>query len=165
MVKAGVYLLLSPNRCRSAPLKSQLCNRNMKNKLITSIILLFATTAAFATKPCPPSPCVTQSQFDKEKCVAASNWIATGEVKKVIHNYSGEPLNKDFASFIFFVKTQEKGKEPVHKELHFTVGWCDNPKPLPKDTSGLFRFYGITYKSMANKTDKYEYLHFEHLGK
>ncbi len=137
----------------------------VKIKLITIIISIFIATPTFATKPCPQLPCFLQSKLDKEKCVAAADWIATGTIALVAHNYIGEPLNKDFANFTFMVKTQQKGKSSIQKELLFTVGWCNNSKPLPKDTSGLFRFYGVTYKSIDNKTNIHEYLHFEKLGK
>ncbi len=128
-------------------------------------ILLLAASPVFATKPCPQLPCFSQSKFDKQKCVAAADWIATGQITKVIHNYKGEPLNKDFARFSFIVKTQEKGNAAIQKELRFTIGWCDNSKSLPEDTSGFFRFYGITHKSIDTKTDSYEYLYFEKISK
>ncbi len=136
----------------------------MRQKLTAVAILLFAASPVFATKPCPQSPCFSQLKFDKEKCVAAADWITTGQITEVIHNYKGEPLNKDFASFIFKIKTQEKGNAAIQKELRFTVGWCDNSKSLPEDISGFFRFYGITYKSTDTKTDNYEYLHFEKIN-
>ncbi len=108
----------------------------MKIKFIIIIILLLAPTKVFATKPCPQSPCFTKSQFDKEKCIEVSDWMAIGKIENVIHNYKGHPLNKDFASFTFIVETWEKGEGQIQKKLYFSVGWCHNPADF--DTEGSF---------------------------
>lgn len=143
----------------------------MKKKIIKFISAVALSTIisnyAFATKPCHPNKCFSHHpyQFDRKKCEDASDWIAIGRIKSIVHNYKGRPLNKDFASFTFIVETWEKGEDPIQEELHFTVGWCHNSQQLPKDTSGLFRFYGIIYKSEHDKTKEHRYLYFEPLEK
>ncbi len=79
----------------------------MKATLLITIIFFITVPDVFATKPCPQSPCFNQSRFDKAKCTSAADWIATGKIRKVIHNVMGEPLNTDFASFTFILKAQQ----------------------------------------------------------
>ncbi len=51
----------------------------------------------------------------------------------------------------------------MNHELIFKIGWCENQKELPADTSGRFRFYG-TYKS-APVSGSNQYYYFEALNK
>jgi hypothetical protein len=111
--------------------------------LIAALILFTSAGALFATKPCQSSPCQAPSgELDRPKCEQVAKWIAVGVISRVEHHREGPPLLKDFARFTFRVQRWEKGTGKVGQEFRFKVGWCDNQQELPKDTSGLFRFFG-----------------------
>jgi hypothetical protein len=116
----------------------------------------------FATKPCLPSPCETKGgTIDVARCQSLADWIAIGTITNVIHHEQGAPLFKDFAEFTFTVQTSEKGTNMVGREIRFQVGWCENSQPLPKDTSGRFRIFGLPLPKDASVPNRY--LHFEPL--
>jgi hypothetical protein len=116
--------------------------------------------AAHATKPCLPPPCETGGgAIDVAKCREIAAWVATGTITGVVHHEQGSPLFKDFAEFTFTVRTQEKGAGLVGREIRFAVGWCENAQPLPKDTSGTFRMFGLALP--ADPSIPNQYLHFE----
>jgi hypothetical protein len=117
---------------------------------ITHRVMLIAVGVAalqspvLATKPCLPSPCeTTGGTIDRAKCQRLADWIATGTMTSVVQHEQGYPLLKDFAEFTFTVQTWEKGNGKIGREFRFQVGWCENSQPLPKDTSGTFRVFGL----------------------
>jgi|SRR5664279_1352248 len=115
---------------------------------------------AFATKPCLPSPCETRGgTIDVAKCQGLADWIATGTITNVVHHEQGDPLFKDFAEFTFTVQSLEKGTGLVGREIRFQVGWCENSQPLPKDTSGTFRIFGLPLPKDPSIPN--QYFHFE----
>lgn len=125
---------------------------------------LFATAgipgSALATKPCLPGPCeAIGGGIDLPKCEKAADWIAVGVISNVVRHEQGPPLMKDFAEFTFTVQAWEKGQGKVGQEIRFQVGWCENTRPLPKDTSGRFRFFGKTLP--VDPTIPNQYIHFE----
>jgi hypothetical protein len=91
-----------------------------------------------------------------------ADWIATGTITGVVHHVQGEPLFKDFAEFKFTVQTLEKGAGLVGREIPFQVGWCENTQPLPKDTFGTFRMFGLPLPKDPSVPN--QYLHFERAG-
>jgi hypothetical protein len=112
----------------------------------------------YATKPCPPSPCVNESnQFDEAACRAKSDWIAVGTISNVVHKREGQPTNKDFATFTLRVQKWELGGKNQSDKLTFRVGWCENQQELPADTSGLFRFYGTLKPAPVSGSQQYYY--------
>jgi hypothetical protein len=137
----------------------------MHNTLGAILILLGVTALslpAFATKPCLPSPCEAKGgAIDVAKCQALADWIATGTITGVVHHVQGDPLFKDFAEFTFTVQTLEKGTGMAGREIRFQVGWCENSQPLPKDTSGTFRMFGLPLPKDASVPK--QYLRFEPL--
>ena len=135
-----------------------------------SALLAFALAAlvvldgrpASATKPCPASPCdATGGGVDLAKCEALADWVATGTISGVAHHEQGSPLFKDFAEFTFTVASPEKGAVKAGQVFKFQVGWCENTRPLPKDTSGTFRVYGKPIPKDPSVAP--EYLDFEPL--
>lgn len=126
-------------------------------------VVLLVTAApdpVLATKPCLPGPCdAPGGGTDIKKCESVADWVAVGTISKVVRHEQGPPLLKDFAEFTFTVKAWEKGQGKVGQEIRFQVGWCENTRPLPKDTSGLFRFFGKTLP--AEPTLPNQYIHFE----
>jgi len=137
----------------------------MRNPLRVILITLGVTALqppGFATKPCLPSPCETKGgTIDVARCQILADWIATGTITSVVHHEQGYPLLKDFAEFTFTVQTSEKGASMVGREIRFQVGWCENSQPLPKDTSGTFRIFGLPLPKDASLPN--QYLHFEPL--
>jgi hypothetical protein len=138
----------------------------MRNATRVIIILLGAIgfqLPAFATKPCLPSPCEARGgTIDAAKCWALADWIATGTITSVVHHVQGDPLFKDFAEFRFAVQALEKGDGLAGREIPFQVGWCENTQPLPKDTSGTFRMFGLPLTEDPSVPNRY--LHFERVG-
>jgi len=128
---------------------------------IAAITLMFASVGSLlATKPCPPSPCDAPSgEFDRTTCEQLAAWVAVGTISRVAHHPEGPPTLKDFAEFTFRVERWEKGTGKMGHEFRFKVGWCDNQQQLPKDTSGLFRFFGTT----SSSENLPRYLFFERL--
>ena len=127
---------------------------------IAALILLASAGELPATKPCESSPCQAPSgTLDRPKCEQQAAWIAVGVVSRVVHHREGPPLLKDFAKFTFRVQRWEKGSGKVGQEFRFKVGWCDNRQELPKDASGLFRFYGTAPSADGEP----RYLFFERL--
>lgn len=112
---------------------------------------------ALATKPCMKEPCI-----DAGNCAEIAEWVAEGTIDDVTHNYKGKPLLKDFADFTLevtrWVKPHASGQQP--SDIDFKVGWCENVRELPKDTSGTFRFYGAD----APDSEKPHYLYFERVN-
>ena len=122
--------------------------------------LLLGPGVARATKPCLPAPCdAPGGGADLKKCEAIADWIAVGTVTNVVRHEQGPPLSKDFAEFTFVVKSWEKGAGKAGLEIRFQVGWCENTRPLPKDTWGLFRFFGRAFPKDPSVPN--QYLHFE----
>jgi hypothetical protein len=111
------------------------------------------------TKPCPPPPC---GRLDDAGCTAKATWVAVGRIVQVVHHVKGAPLMKDFAEIVFVPERWEK--KPPAKELPqsiiFKVGWCNNMKTAPEDTSGEFRFFGD-----GSATMEPQYLDFRALPK
>jgi hypothetical protein len=133
-------------------------------KAIRAIVICAAIAAlpppASATKPCLPPPCETNGgQTDIAKCRALADWIATGTIVNVVHHQQGDPLFKDFAEFTFAIQALEKGAGMVDRDVRFQVGWCENTQPLPKDTSGTYRIYGVAFPT--DRSVPNQYLHFE----
>jgi hypothetical protein len=137
----------------------------MRNTLRVMLIALGVAVVqppALATKPCLPSPCETKGgTIDAAKCRNLADWVATGTITNVVHHEQGDPLFKDFAEFTFTAQTSEKGASMVGREIRFQVGWCENAQPLPKDTSGAFRIFGLPLPKDASIPN--QYLHFEAL--
>jgi hypothetical protein len=129
----------------------------MKRHFIrTAVALVLLSGPAGATKPCPPEPCRTPSgSLDPRKCGERAAWVAVGEIADVVHHEQGPPLLKDFAEFTFRVSAWEKRASSQPSELRFRVGWCDNPRELPKDHSGRFRFYGLPFPSDPSLPNTY----------
>jgi hypothetical protein len=114
----------------------------------------------FATKPCLPPPCeIAGGATDLAKCQALAAWVATGNINDVVHHEQGFPLNKDFAEFTLTIQAWEKGTGKTGQEIRFQVGWCENTQPLPRDTSGTFRFFGLP--APGDSSIPNQYLHFE----
>jgi len=114
---------------------------------------------ALATKPCPPSPCATEGgAISIAKCRSIAAWVATGTISEVVHHEQGYPLLRDFAEFTFNVTAWEKGAAK-QRALRFRVAWCENSQPLPRDTSGTFRFFGLPLPSDPSLPNLY--IHFE----
>ena len=134
--------------------------RNFCRLLIVGLVIGAVHAPALATEPCLPSPCAAADySVDTAKCSRLAEWIATGTITSVVHHKQGDPVFKDFAEFTFTVKTSEKGAMAVGRQLRFQVGWCQNWKALPKDTSGIFRFFGLPLP--ADATLPNQYLFFE----
>ena len=120
------------------------------------------SVSALATKPCMPGPCVgSGGGIDIRQCERIADWIAVGTISEVVHHEMGFPLLKDFAEFTFTAQSWEKGEGRVGQEIRFKVGWCENTRPLPKDTSGSFRFFGKTLATAPPFLN--QYIHFEPL--
>lgn len=119
--------------------------------LVRTAFMIFAvgmySPQSDATKPC--DICLG------DECSQQSAWIAVGRIREVEEDKQPYPLNKNFASFTFVPEKIEKGDLKPFKPLFFKVGWCENPKELPENTRGFFRFYG--------KSDT-EYLGFDKLA-
>jgi hypothetical protein len=132
----------------SSTISTMSIKRNNLILLLIILSLLMLPRPLLATKPCPPSPCLDKNgKLDDEKCRVVSEWIAVGTITKIKHDRKGYPLNKDFAEFTLNVIQWEKGDcKKLGKKLRFKVGWCQNQFELPKETGGLFRFYG-TYQT------------------
>lgn len=115
---------------------------------------------AYATKPCPPSPCETSTgQLDRTKCEASADWIAQGTITNVVHHPAGPPLNKDFAEFTFRIEKWEKKMDSVGPEVQFKVGWCDNRQELPTRTKlGSFRVYGLRPDPASSSASRYIFI-------
>lgn len=129
------------------------------------ISLLFLSVETFATKPCNPSPCFTDStaqKFDKEKCTSSSDWVAVGEIQIKAHDFIGMPLNRDFVLFDFIVKDWEKSITLKKAKIPFKVGWCMNQMFPYENSKGLFRFYGILHVDREGEKE-YRYLYIEKL--
>ena len=128
--------------------------------LLISLVFGALHAPVLATQPCLPSPCSTVGgTVDLAQCRKLAGWIATGTITRVVHHEEGYPVFKDFAEFTFTIKTWEKNAVKSRRELRFQVGWCNNTQPVPKDTSGTFRFFGLPLPkdpSLAN-----QYLYFE----
>jgi hypothetical protein len=104
----------------------------------------------------PAPPCeTTGGTVDRAKCQRLADWIATGTITNVVHHEQGYPLLKDFAEFTLTVQTWEKGGGKVGRELRFQVGWCENSQPLPKDTSGSFRVFGLALPKDPSVPNQY----------
>jgi hypothetical protein len=128
--------------------------------LIVAFIICTVYAPAFATEPCLPSPCTgTGGSVDTAKCSRLAEWVATGTITSVVHHKQGDPVFKDFAEFTFTVKASEKGAMVVGRQIRFQVGWCQNWLALPKNTSGIFRFFGLPLP--ADATLPNQYLFFE----
>lgn len=126
--------------------------------LVISLLACWAYAPAHATKACMPSPCAgANGSIDAGKCAQLAAWIATGAISGIVHHEEGDPLFKDFADFTFTVQATEKGGIGVGQKLKFQVGWCENWQTLPKDTSGLFRFYGLPLPTDATLPNQYLY--------
>ena len=133
----------------------------MRTAIVTVVLVLWLVNSSYATKPCSPSPCMNEKyQINEALCREKSDWIAIGTLSNIVHDLQGMPTNKDFAKFTLIVKEWEKGGNG-QGELKFKVGWCENQQELPKDTSGLFRFYG-TYE-LAPVSQGMQYYYFEAL--
>ena len=126
-----------------------------------AVTLLLAPAGDLAaTKPCESSPCQAPSgELDRPRCQQLAAWVAVGSISSVVHHREGPPTLKDFAEFTFRVQRWEKSTGQVGQKFRFKVGWCDNRQELPKDTSGLFRFFGTT----STPDGKPGYLFFERL--
>ena len=112
--------------------------------------------AALATKPCLPPPCETATGgVDAARCSERADWIATGTIVRVVHHEEGPPLLKDFAEFTFVVAGVTKGHVTPGQSIRFHVGWCDNARTLPADTSGRFRFYGFALPADASLPNRF----------
>lgn len=95
--------------------------------------------------------------IDLAKCQSLADWIATGTITGVVHHEQGYSLLKDFAELTFVVQAWEKGSGKVGQELRFQVGWCENMQPVPEDTSGTFRFYGLPLPKDSSLPNQYLY--------
>lgn len=114
-----------------------------------------------ATKPCPPPVCRDDAgAIDAARCKALSDWVAIGTIGAVVHHEEPYPLLKDFAEFSFTITTPEKGPVEVGQVLRFRVGWCENSRPPPENTSGLFRFFGL----LSSDPTQPRFLDFERAG-
>jgi hypothetical protein len=131
------------------------------SRLRWGVVAVLATAGpSLATKPCIPGPCEAPGGgTDLKRCQSVADWVAVGTITKVVRHEQGPPLNKDFAEFTFTVNTWEKGAGKPLQEIRFQVGWCENTRPLPRDTSGLFRFFGPALP--ADPSLPNHYLHFE----
>ncbi len=125
------------------------------------LVLLLFPGDAFATKECPPRPCMEQGKFDRKICEEQADWIVLGRIVDVEHDRQGPPLGKDFAGFKLVVDKCEKGC-PQPPEFSFKVGWCYNQQELPGNPVGLFRFYGLKAKEPLHGGSQYMY--FERAG-
>ena len=123
-------------------------------RLLLILLVFFQAQAVFATKPCPPPPCVVDNKFNEAKCVEVSDWVAVGKISDVVHDKKGEPLYRDFAKFKFTISKVKKGKVKVGESINFQVGWCVNMGVPPYDTTGEFIFYGRNSKPSI-------YIHFD----
>jgi hypothetical protein len=113
-------------------------------KKLALIALLIAASPyrASATKSCPGAlPCDTERKFNEQLCTQKADWVAVGDITDIVHDIQGPPLGRDFAEFTLRVEQWEKGVPPPYP-LRFKVGWCNNFRSLPADTTGKFRFYG-----------------------
>ena len=125
--------------------------------LINIVICIFLWHSPVkATMPCP-SPLSDQIYSDqslRDYRRKISNWILVGTIEDVIHSKIEAPFFTDFATFSLRVIDWEKSSPKLkhRKKLKLQVGWCDNP-PLPDDTSGKFRFYGINNQSYQESND------------
>jgi len=130
------------------------------------ILLPLFPVKVFATKACPLPPCYTKApeyNFDKQRCRLNADWIATGKIKVISHDYQGMPLAKDFLTFIFTANNWEKGKLLRKDKILFTVGWCKN-QIFPKNaTNGDVRIYGITVKK-SGQPDEYQFIYIEKIS-
>lgn len=126
--------------------------------ITVTVLVPLLVSLGHATKPCSPSPCLNaNNEFDQAACWAKSDWVAVGHISKVVHRPEQEPTNKDFARFSFRVVRWEKGGKGRDRELNFEVGWCENQKELPANTSGKFRFYGKHQPAPVSGSDQYYY--------
>jgi hypothetical protein len=135
-------------------------DRRIARFALIVVTIASVSLALFATKPCPPEPCRPKGgEIDEEQCTAAATWVASGAIEKVEHHRAGHPMNKDFAEFTFVPDSWHKGEQPV-KSIRFRVGWCDNRRELPSDTSSRFRFFGKEKLDEKNP----QYLDFEQVA-
>jgi hypothetical protein len=136
--------------------------RNIFPMLFVILVAGAVLRPVFATEACLPSPCAgANNAVDVAKCRGLADWVATGTITGVVHHREGDPLFKDFADFMFTVKTSEKGSIKVGRAIRFQVGWCQNWLGLPKDTSGTFRFYGLPLPADSSLPN--QYLYFERI--
>jgi hypothetical protein len=131
----------------------------MRHRTLALLLALLALPLN-ATKPCPPSPCLSYpgGRFDYDKCQNASDWVALGRIKNLVHHPAGYPLLKDFATFTFVVDRWLRGGDRKIREIPFTVGWCKNTQEMTGDY-GYFTFWGKNQPKVANA--EWEYVYFE----
>jgi hypothetical protein len=129
----------------------------MRRQTLALLLALLALPLG-ATPPCPSSPCYRAGKFDAARCEAASDWMALGTIKNLVHHKAGYPLMKDFATFTFVVDRWVRGRDRKMKEIPFTVGWCRNGEEMTGDY-GYFMFWGKNKPKTPNA--EWEYLHFE----
>jgi len=135
-------------------------------KTFVILALLLLPMQALATKACALPPCYTDataSKFDKGKCSMHSDWIATGKINVIAHDYQGMPLNKDFLTFSFEAQQWEKGKQFAQAQLLFTVGWCEN-QIFPENVMGKVRIYGKVVPQSEGHAE-YRFLYIEPLSR
>ena len=132
---------------------------------IKSIGLIFgvfvSVPSAFATKTCPPHPCGIGDDFDRARCIEASDWVGVGTIKVLVRGKKKKPLNKSFSTFEFYPEAIEKGalsQASSSKAIRYRVGWCHNQREVPKSVEGKFRFYGLNTKTLDGEN---QYIHFE----
>ncbi|MEB8434481.1 hypothetical protein OO007_19745 [Cocleimonas sp. KMM 6892] len=111
-------------------------------KVLFLISCLVLCLGAYATKPCPPSPCFVEGKFNQNVCLEKSEWVAIGRINQIVDDQVGNPINKNLSRFVLNIETWKKNPHDYPDALKFKVGWCNNSKELPKDSKGLFIFYG-----------------------
>ena len=129
--------------------------------------LLLPAAPLLATKPCPPPPCEVQGgKVDQTKCQELADWAATGTITDVVHHEVKKNYMKDFAEFTFTVDKVEKGSVKPGQKIRFQVGWCQNARELPKDTSGTWRMFGMNLPKDPNDGNEFlDYAKVETKGK
>ena len=117
-------------------------------KIVISIVSLLFCLGTYATKPCPSSPCFVDGKFNESACIGKSDWIAIGRINQIVDDYVGHPINKNLSSFTLNIESWQKNPDNYPDVIELKVGWCNNPKELPRNNTE-----SNTEDSKENKTD------------